>query len=67
MATLNKKRAQVVLNAEMMQRLMAHKPLTVRIPEGVRELTIHSIAVPRTSNPVAEILDVFFNGRPAKR
>lgn len=60
------KNAQVVLNAELFRRLAAGEPVKVRIPDGVTLLTINAVAPPST-NPVAEIIDVFFNRRPARR
>lgn len=62
------KKARVIIDLRRAKMLLRGESITVRLPEGVRTLEIFMSTPkePTWSNPIAEILDVFFNGRPAR-
>lgn len=59
-------KAKVVLNERYAQRLLEGKPITVRIREGTTSLELSVDKPVRERNFVAEIIDTFFNRRPAR-
>lgn len=58
-------RVAIEIDREHSRRLASGRPITIRVPNGATELTIQCAQPPRTSS-LAEVVDVFFNGRPAR-
>ena len=57
------KRVTVAIDHKPSLDLLAGKPVTIKVPSGAEELTLKCAAVRESS--LAEVLDVFFNGRAA--
>lgn len=58
-------RVAIEIDREHSRKLAAGRPVTIRVPNGATELTIQCAQPPQT-NSFAEVIDVFFNGRPAR-
>lgn len=67
---MSSKRVTVRLDRKHSAMLALGKPVTVKVPEGAAEMTIQcsivAVPMPETSFSLAEIMDVFFNGRAAR-
>jgi len=60
----NANRVTVLIDRDHSVRLMRGKPVTIKVPKGATELTLHC-APAEHSFSFAEVIDVFFNGRRA--
>lgn len=58
------KRVTIAIDREHSLDLLAGKPVTIKVPDGAKELTLKCAAVRESS--FAEVCDVFFNGRAAR-
>lgn len=59
------KRVTVKIDRKHSLKLAHGEPITIKVPKDATELTLRCAAGPRDST-FAEVLDVFFNGRPAR-
>ncbi len=59
-------RIAIEIDHEHSRKLAQGRPVTIRVPKGATELTLQTNPEPKTSS-FAEVLDVFFNGRRARK
>lgn len=60
------KRAKVRIDKEHTLRLMAGKPIAIKVPEGADVIQLELAQVAGAApDSWAKLCDVFFNGRPA--